>query len=75
LTPELGRLGAWHHADDRWTLRAVGAPGLALGAIVAHANALGVTIDELDLHRPGLEDAFIALTGESLDDERASVAA
>lgn len=75
LTPKLGRLGAWHHADDGWTLRAVGAPGLALGAIVAHANALGVTIDELDLHRPGLEDAFIALTGESLDDERASVAA
>ncbi|GAC1309788.1 MAG: ABC transporter ATP-binding protein [Vulcanimicrobiaceae bacterium] len=75
LTPDLDRLGSWTHTDERWALRAIGAPGLALGAIVAHANALGVTIDDLDLHRSGLEDAFIAITGESLDDERGSVAA
>lgn len=69
LTPELDRLGAWTRKDDRYALVSSGAPGLALGAIVARANALGVTIDELDLHRPGLEDAFIAITGESLDDD------
>ncbi len=75
VTAELDRLGAWTHSADRWALRAQGAPGLALGAIVAHANALGIAIDELDLHRPGLEDAFIAITGEPLEDESASVAA
>jgi hypothetical protein len=50
-------------------------PGHALGAIVTHANALGVSIEELDLHRPGLEDAFIAITGEALDDDAAEEAA
>ena len=71
LTPELDRLGTWTRTDERYALCAQGAPGLALGTIVARANALGVTIDELDLHRPGLEDAFIAITGETLDDEGA----
>ncbi|GAC1305350.1 MAG: ABC transporter ATP-binding protein [Vulcanimicrobiaceae bacterium] len=69
LTGDLDRLGIWTRADERYALRAHGAPGLALGAIVARANALGVTIDELDLHRPGLEDAFIAITGETLDED------
>ena len=69
LTPELDRLGTWTRTDERYALCANGAPGLALGAIDSRANALGVTIDELDLHRPGLEDAFIAITGETLDDD------
>ena len=40
--------------------------GLALAAVVTHANAIGAQIDSLDMHRPTLEDAFVALTGETL---------
>jgi len=72
LTPELDRLGHWQQRDGRWTLRAHGSPGLALGAIVARANDLAIVIDDLDLHRPGLEDAFIAITGEALDESDAA---
>jgi ABC-2 type transport system ATP-binding protein len=75
LDPTLDRLGRWTHAGDAWSLAVQAEPGHALGAIVAHANALGVAIDELDLHRPDLEDAFVAITGEALDDEPASAAA
>ena len=75
LMPELDRLGRWTHQDERWALSVRGDAGHALGEIVSHAKSLGVAIDELDLHRPNLEDAFIAITGESLDDEKASAAA
>ncbi|MDQ2857394.1 MAG: ABC transporter ATP-binding protein [Candidatus Eremiobacteraeota bacterium] len=68
-------LGRWTQDGERWSLSVATEPGRALGAVVAHANAVGVSIDELDLHRPGLEDAFIAITGEALDDERAGAAA
>jgi ABC-2 type transport system ATP-binding protein len=68
-------LGRWTQAGERWSLAVAGEPGAALGAIVAHATALGVAIDQLDLRRPGLEDAFIAITGESLDDEVPGTAA
>jgi ABC-2 type transport system ATP-binding protein len=61
--------GRWTQVGERWSLAVAGEAGAALGAIVAHATALGVAIDQLDLRRPGLEDAFIAITGESLDDE------
>ena len=75
LIPELDRLGRWTHQAESWALAVHGDAGHALGAIVAHANTLSVAIDELDLHRPNLEDAFIAITGESLDDEKPSAAA
>ncbi len=68
-------LGAWTHDGARWSLATADAAGRALGVIVGRANALGVPIDALDLRRPGLEDAFIALTGEALDDERSAVLA
>lgn len=75
LDAALDRLGSWAHDGNRWTLAVHAEPGRALGAIVAKANAAGVSIDELDLHRPGLEDAFIAITGEALDDDAARAAA
>jgi ABC-2 type transport system ATP-binding protein len=68
LDASLDHLGRWTQKGERWQLIVHGEPGRALGAIVAHANTLDVSIDDLDLHRPGLEDAFIAITGESLDD-------
>jgi len=75
LDPSLDHLGTWVQKGERWQVSVRGEPGRALGAIVAHANALDVSIDDLDLHRPGLEDAFIALTGESLDDDAQATAA
>jgi ABC-2 type transport system ATP-binding protein len=68
LDPSLERLGHWSQKGERWQILVHAEPGHALGSIVSHANAIGVTIDDLDLHRPGLEDAFIAITGETLDD-------
>jgi hypothetical protein len=33
---------------------------------VTEANAMGAAITSLDMHRPTLEDAFVAITGETL---------
>jgi ABC-2 type transport system ATP-binding protein len=62
----LKRLGTWTQTGARWKLATRGEPGLALAAIVTQANAEGATITSLDMHRPTLEDAFIAITGETL---------
>ena len=68
FTPDaaLEALGTWTRTGSQWKLATRGEPGLALAAIVTHANALGAKIDALDLHRPTLEDAFVALTGETI---------
>ena len=68
FTPDaaLEALGTWAHTGSHWKLATNGEPGLALAAIVTHANAIGAQIDSLDMHRPTLEDAFVALTGETL---------
>jgi ABC-2 type transport system ATP-binding protein len=65
----LEELGRWTRTGDRWSLAVLGEPGRALGAIVSAANESGIAIDDLDLRRPGLEDAFLAITGETLDDD------
>ncbi len=65
-SPELDDLGVWARAGDRWTLATRGEPGLALAAVVTRANAAGATIESLDMHRPTLEDAFLAITGEAI---------
>ena len=75
LEPALEALGSWTRDGERWRLSVETEPGRALGAIVSRANELQVAIDALDLRRPGLEDAFIAITGETLDEDRASAAA
>lgn len=62
----LASWGTWTRTDSRWTLSTRGEPGLALAAIVTYANAMNARIHSLDLHRPTLEDAFIATTGETL---------
>ena len=67
--------GVWTRSGERWTVRVHGEAGRALAAIVTHATALGVDIDDLDLRRPDLEAAFLAITGEHLDEETASAAA
>jgi ABC-2 type transport system ATP-binding protein len=70
FTPDaaLSALGTWTREDEEWTLVTAGEPGLALAALVTHANALGAKIRSLDMHRPELEDAFIAITGEKIGD-------
>ncbi len=62
----LAALGTWTREGEDWTLVTAGEPGLALAAVVTHANALGAKIRSLDMHRPELEDAFIAITGETI---------
>jgi len=61
----LRALGRWTNGAE-WKLTTHGEPGLALAAVVTHANAAGATIHSLDMHRPTLEDAFIAITGEKI---------
>jgi len=64
----LGALGVWTQAGGGWKLATRGEPGLALAAVVTHANTLGAKIVSLDMHRPTLEDAFIAITGETIEE-------
>jgi ABC-2 type transport system ATP-binding protein len=70
FTPDesLQRLGTWVNTNGEWQLVTRGDPGLALASVVTRANALGARISSLDLHRPELEDAFIAITGETIGD-------
>ena len=62
----LGDLGTWTQTGGEWKLATRGEPGLALAAVVTHANAMNAKIVSLDLHRPTLEDAFISITGETI---------
>jgi ABC-2 type transport system ATP-binding protein len=64
--PALENVGTWTRTGPQWKLATRGEPGLALAAVVTHANELGARITSLDMHHPTLEDAFIAITGESL---------
>jgi ABC-2 type transport system ATP-binding protein len=59
-------LGTWTQAKGEWQLVTRGEPGLALAAVVTHANTISATVRSLDMHRPELEDAFIAITGETI---------
>ena len=64
----LESLGTWTKTRDEWKLATRTEPGLALAAIVTAANAMEAKITVLDMHRPTLEDAFIAITGEGLEE-------
>jgi ABC-2 type transport system ATP-binding protein len=66
--PDLEQLGTWTKAGAQWKLATRGEPGLALAAVVTSANAAGAKITSLDMHRPTLEDAFIAITGETIEE-------
>jgi len=66
--PDLKQLGTWTKAGAQWKLATQGEPGLALAAVVTGANAAGAKITSLDMHRPTLEDAFIAITGETIEE-------
>jgi ABC-2 type transport system ATP-binding protein len=65
---ELAHLGTWTKTGAQWKLATRGEPGLALAAVVTAANAMNATITSLDMHRPALEDAFIAITGETIEE-------
>jgi len=65
----LASLGVWTSPEEgRWSVALRGEAGPALAAIVARTTELGATIRELDLRKPDLEDAFVAITGEALDE-------
>jgi len=64
----LEEFGTWTNTRNEWKLVTHMEPGLALAAIVTAANALGAKITLLDMHRPTLEDAFIAITGETIEE-------
>jgi ABC-2 type transport system ATP-binding protein len=64
----LEALGSWTKTREQWKLATRTEPGLALAAIVTSANAMNAKITLLDMHRPTLEDAFIAITGEAIED-------
>lgn len=66
--PALDELGTWTKTREEWKLATHAEPGLALAAIVTHANAIDAKITLLDMHRPTLEDAFIAITGEAIEE-------
>ena len=63
---DLQALGTWTKTDAQWKLATRGEPGLALAAVVTNANGMNAKIASLDMHRPTLEDAFIAITGETI---------
>ncbi len=67
----LEELGTWTKTREEWKLATRAEPGLALAAIVTQANAMQSKITLLDMHRPTLEDAFIAITGEALEEVEA----
>ncbi len=64
----LAGLGTWTKTREEWKLATRTEPGLALAAIVTRANATNAVITAIDMHRPTLEDAFIAITGEAIED-------
>ncbi|MGP6156510.1 MAG: ABC transporter ATP-binding protein [Vulcanimicrobiaceae bacterium] len=68
FSPEgtLSALGTWTRSNGEWLLVTPGEPGLALADVVTRANAMNAKITSLDMHRPELEDAFIAITGEKI---------
>ena len=66
--PDLQQLGTWTKTGVQWKLATRGEPGLALAAVVTAANAAGAKITSLDMHRPALEDAFVAITGETIEE-------
>ena len=65
---DLQHLGTWTKTGAQWKLATRGEPGLALAAVVTAANAAGAKITSLDMHRPALEDAFVAITGETIEE-------
>jgi ABC-2 type transport system ATP-binding protein len=76
FTPDdaLRAAGTWTRTGDRWIVLTAREPGHVLAEIVTHANASTVTIDDLELRRPGLEDAFLALTGEQIEEPAGTAA-
>jgi ABC-2 type transport system ATP-binding protein len=76
FTPDdaLHATGTWTRTGDRWIVLTSREPGHVLAQIVTHANESNVPIDDLELRRPGLEDAFLALTGEQIEEHGGAAA-
>src|SRR6476646_7895846 len=56
--------GAVHLSQDGRRLRAPGRSGGGLASTVVRAlDAAGITVDDVEVHQPSLDDVFFALTG------------
>lgn len=67
---ELGALDGVREArrgGECWTLSVVDTKRAIL-ALLEHLRARGVEVDDLDTHRPTLEDVFVSITGKTLRD-------
>jgi ABC-2 type transport system ATP-binding protein len=54
---------------ERGTLRLPVTGGDVLAKVVRALDGAGIEVDELALHRPTLDDVFLALTGHAADDQ------
>jgi ABC-2 type transport system ATP-binding protein len=54
---------------DRGSLRLPVSGGDVMAKVVRALDQAGVTVDELALHRPTLDDVFLALTGHAAEDQ------
>jgi daunorubicin resistance ABC transporter ATP-binding subunit len=68
--------GEVHASHDGLRLRAPvrNEPGLATHVVRALDNA-GLTVDDVQVHQPSLDDVFFALTGHAAEDEKEEAAA
>ena len=67
--------GDVHESHDGMRLRAPtrNEPGLATRVVRALDDA-GITVDDVQVHQPSLDDVFFALTGHAAEDEEAAAA-
>ena len=64
--------GAWTRRSDRWTLSTQSEPAPIVAEIAQAAGAQGAKLRGLDVRRATLEDAFLNITGEAIDEETAA---
>jgi len=64
----LKQAGTWSRRDDRWVLCTQLEPGPIAAEIARIAGEGGIVLHALDIRRATLEDAFLNITGEQIED-------
>ncbi|MGD0455805.1 MAG: ATP-binding cassette domain-containing protein [Solirubrobacteraceae bacterium] len=66
--------GPVHTSHDGRRLRAAVSAGAGLASTLVRAlDAAGITVDDVEVHQPSLDDVFLALTGHDSDDPATAV--
>ena len=66
--------GPVHTSHDGRRLRAAVSAGAGLAStLVRTLDAAGITVDDVEVHQPSLDDVFFALTGHDTDDSATAV--